>query len=438
MKNDIEENVLDKLKMKIAMSNFKEKIKSDTSSMERNYIVKKKIIATVCASIVLMSGIVIATTNKESIKKYFRGIGEGVDSAAEHGYIENPEMDYKNSETNLIEEGRVVDNLTVDTKIENFLMDDYNISTEFNFKFDEKITEYLNLSNIRGIELKDLIVRDDENKILFAGSDEEAFTQYCENNNLAYKFGENNENYYNSGVNAILADFNIEQRQARLIYNMYSEEYPKSKKLYFSFGKIILKENDDDNIVTLKGEWDIELDVPEKMYNRTQESYKVISCDNEDFNVYSATVSDTGFEVGLIINGIEKPEFPEDVNKIIREVMDKYRGQVDQTGANKEIMAIMAQSPELIEKEKEYFKKSEVISLKNLDGSEVSYVEDSNGKRFECTMSPSRKCKKEFLDGNRCDFYETFGMTRYDASDKIKLVLYHYGEPITIELEKNK
>ncbi|MCI8291381.1 MAG: hypothetical protein HFJ25_03920 [Clostridia bacterium] len=42
------------------------------------------------------------------------------------------------------------------------------------------------------------------------------------------------------------------------------------------------------------------------------------------------------------------------------------------------------------------------------------------------------------LNGNKCDFYETFGMTKYDASDKIKLVLYHYGEPITIELEKNK
>ena len=55
-----------------------------------------------------------------------------------------------------------------------------------------------------------------------------------------------------------------------------------------------------------------------------------------------------------------------------------------------------------------------------------------------CTLSPSRKEKGEWLDGNKYNFYETFGMTKYDSTDNIRVVLYYYGEPITIELEKVK
>ena len=34
------------------------------------------------------------------------------------------------------------------------------------------------------------------------------------------------------------------------------------------------------------------------------------------------------------------------------------------------------------------------------------------------------------------DFYETFEMTKYDATDKIILVIDYYGEPVHIVLEK--
>ena len=44
------------------------------------------------------------------------------------------------------------------------------------------------------------------------------------------------------------------------------------------------------------------------MYNRTSESYRVISCDNKDFEVYQSKVTDTGFEIGVTISNIEEPE----------------------------------------------------------------------------------------------------------------------------------
>ena len=51
-------------------------------------------------------------------------------------------------------------------------------------------------------------------------------------------------------------------------------------------------------------------------------------------------------------------------------------------------------------------------------------------------MSPSRNAKTYYIEGNKYDFYETFGMTKNDATDKVKVVLYYYGTPVTIELQK--
>ena len=53
-------------------------------------------------------------------------------------------------------------------------------------------------------------------------------------------------------------------------------------------------------------------------------------------------------------------------------------------------------------------------------------------------MSPGRKQNKKFQDGNKFDFYETFEMIKSTSTNKIKAVLYYFGEPVTIELEKIK
>ena len=52
-------------------------------------------------------------------------------------------------------------------------------------------------------------------------------------------------------------------------------------------------------------------------------------------------------------------------------------------------------------------------------------------------MSPSRKQDGNFR-GEKYSYYETFEMTKTDATDKVKVVLYCYGEPVTIQLERIK
>lgn len=431
-----ERELLKKFKTSAAILNFKSEIEGENLKIkERRYInFKKKAIVTLCTSSILASGIVFAVNN-EKIKEHFRGLGNGIDSAIKQCYIYEPKENYNKSDANLdINEIENIDNIIVDSKIDTFLMDDYNISTEFNLKIDEKINKYVNLENIDSIILKDLIIRDEENRILFVGNDKESFENYCKENNLNYIFGETNENYYNSGLNCF-PYYNKEGKILKLMYNIYSDNYPKSKKLYYSFGKILIKENKCEKTFMLNGNWKLEIDVPEKMYNRTKESYKILSCDNEDINVYSATVSDTGFEIGMIIENLESPEFPNEIKEVEKEIKAQYDNYKD---FNKALNEKLCQ-PYYAEILVEYSKKlqSPIKIGDNEDDSRVSYVENANGRRFKSTESPSRNYKGEWLN-DKYNFYETFGMTKNDATDKIKVVLYYYGEPVTIELEKNK
>lgn len=433
--------MLDKFKMRVAISNFEKECESNTNekgiyTLEkrgfwRDYIMKKRIIATTCVGMILMSGVVFAA-NIDNIKNYFRGLGKGIDTAIENGYVENPEMDYIESNTTLSKEtGTIVEDVKVDAKIEDFLMDDLNLSTQFSFKFDEKIHSYINLDNIDDITLNDLFVRDEENHLIYSGAEKDTFEKYCKEHNLNYVFGEyDNEKYFNNGLNWFPSFINKDSRLAKLTYNMYSEGFPKSKKLYFSFSKITITEHNDSNEITIQGNWEIELDVPEKMYNRTSETYRVVSCSNDDFNVYSSSVSDTGFEIGVIINNIERPECPEKLREIQGE---EWADKVMQS-PYKELYVdfIKKNSPINVSGE------NLLLPADSRKQGEECFVENSNGEKFKCTMSPSRRAKNKWLEGNKFDFYETFGMTKYDATDNIKVVLNYYGEPVIIELEKLK
>lgn len=425
--NNNEKEILRNFKINIALSNFEREQKERNFLKNREKVKfinminkKKRIILTTCAGFILISGIVFAVNN-ENIKKYFRGIGKGIDSAIENGYIENTEMNYMSSNVDAenMPNNKAIEDIKIEAKIDNFLMDDCNISTEISFKFDDKINNYIDLDNIHNIELKDLIVRDEENKILFSGIDKENFEKYCEKYKLNYIYGECNENYYNSGLNRFLTYNNKEEKSVRLIYNMYADGYPKSKKLYFSFGKIVISEHNNEEVYTFKGNWEIELDVPEKMYNRTTQSYKVINCSDDNIKVYTTTVSDTGCEIGLIIDNIEEPTFPEEIYKKFQETNNSEEVLQDETLANKL---------------HDYLYKASPIDTTDKE----TYIENSNGKKFNCTLSVSRKYKKEWITKNKCDFYETFSMTKNDMTDKIIVSLKYYEKIVTIELEKIK
>lgn len=165
-----EDELLEKLRMNIAISNFKNDIKQEESINEytlknkkfwRIYEMKKRIVAFGTICLMLVSGVVFAANN-EKIVQFFRGLGGGIDSAVENGYIENVDMESIAKDTTIEENENFVENIEVSAKVEDFLMDDYNLSMKFGFNFGENIDEVIDLENIHNIELSDLFMLDED------------------------------------------------------------------------------------------------------------------------------------------------------------------------------------------------------------------------------------------------------------------------------------
>ena len=310
-------------------------------------------------------------------------------------------------------------------------MDDYNLSVKFDFEFDENIDKVIDFEKIKNIELSDLCVSDENNIILYSAS--------------------YNENAINSGLNSFSKANSKELRKIELQYNMYADKYPKSQKLSFKFSKIEFQEIDKNEKTVLSGNWNINIDVPEKFYNRSEKYYKVVSSTNDRFNIYSAKLTDTGFEFGMTIKDEHKPTYPEEVKNERKNIIEKY-GVLDEDGLyTSESQKIMSQkmnelsvtSPykEMLEKyEKEdtpILSRGLTIDVKS-DIENGCYVMNNKGEKFECTMSPSRKCNYNFIDGDKYDFYETYSMTKYDATDDITMVVNYRGTLEYIKLQKVK
>lgn len=104
---------------------------------------------------------------------------------------------------------------------------------------------------------------------------------------MKYKFAEFNESYFACGLNSFLQP-SSENDILCLTYNIYSggleNNYPKSKNLKYKFHEIALIENEEQNSAkkVLEGDWEINIEVPEKMYNRQAINYKVIECSDEN------------------------------------------------------------------------------------------------------------------------------------------------------------
>jgi len=433
--------LFEELQNNIAISNFeREEYTLDKKIDWRVYKMKKRIIAISMSCFILISGVTFAF-NSEKIVNYIRGLGNGIDTAVENGYIAEPNMEYEKSSATATDEakGITLDDINVKAKIEDFLMDDLNISTHFLFEIDTKINDTIDFDDLKTVELKDLIVTDEDNRILYCMS-KDAFDKYCVENNLNYDFSEFNENYYNCGLNSFIVRKTKENGNIQLTYNMYtdgSQSYPKSRKLYFKFSNLVLKRFDylenENSIVNLKGDWSIDVDVPEKMYNRQSVAYKVVKNENKDFEVTNATLYDTGFEFGMIVSNMKRPEIPQ----LLKELWEQQRDGIIDTD---EMNRLINEDPEVRKVFEEYMSRPIDAYRDQTDDSfeTITYVENEKGQKFESTMSPSRRQDGNYIEGDKYSFFETFGLTPSEATDKLKVKVLFKNVQYTIELERVK
>lgn len=346
-----------------------------------------KILGTVCACCIITTGVVFSKDISNFIMNFFSN-NEGMDNAIEHGYIDKPNMEY-------------IDSNGTELKINQVLMDDYNLSLEMNIKLSEKI----NTESIDEISFQDMIITDENNNILYC-EDQTTFENYCKNNNLKYIWKETNENYINSGSNKFIKTNNGDT--INLVYNFYASKYPKSKKILINLNKILCSYKDKDIIIN--GNWQIEYEVPEKFYNRKAYIYTVKNCTSNKIRIEEVTVTETTTK--MIIQADEKPFLP-------------YELTDDEETKNRKI-----------QEELERQQNMTIEDFENKRKFKNEYIENDKGEKFYPTISTSEDTGYSFIDMSYLLHWQTFNLNKYNATNTLKIYMNYNGEDIIIELER--
>lgn len=415
------DSVLSNLKDNISVSNFrKEKAKKD----KMKNILQSTFAVILCTFSI--TGIVFARDISTKFYENFWTTGNGIGNAMENGYIEEPEMEPEEAVAVMEnkEIGEKIEDLETSVKVEELVMDDFNLSLTFNVTLSDKFLEIAKAEDIWGMDFTDIVIKDENDYIVYCGTD-----KYNE-------YDVDDEKVINTGINSFL-----QERQGntlKVIYNIYtgSAHFPKSKELNVSFTKINISKEDDvatifgDGEYTFVGDWNFKVDVPEKMYNRQSVIYKQKSSTNKDIKVTSAVVYDTGMEVALEAKNEfklpEKPTLPE---------LEFYYSLPEDSefrDVDSNISAYLYNKLQNTQEYKEYmeatFKQNDI---------EIYLLNEQNEK-FGMTQGPRENGGKNTSEDGIFTCNAMYDLTKYDMTDEIRVIVNKDGKEETIILEKEE
>lgn len=393
---DFENKLKDAFSQHIELSHsYQNMVRTTLREQKRKKSIKLKAIrtlATSCACVVLVTSFVYAKDISKWIN-YFFDNSKSIDTAIENGYIEEPDMEYISSNG-------------TDARVENFLMDDYNLSFTLDIKFGDNVS----VNEINRIRLQDIIITDEENRILYC-EDRETFDTYCKEKNLNYEYREFNENYIDGSNNSYIKNKDENTNSIKYICNLQGNQYPKSKKIDVKFTKIgVYKQIDDkDNKTIMVGSWNLPLDVPEKFYNREEIVYTIKSCNYDDIYIDEFSVKNTGttFAFHTKVEPIYNESDTEEVKRDKKNKMYQW-----------------------------YYKET----LEGRDFIINEYIEEESGDKYYSATNDSENSKTNYLITGEFDHYQIFNLSKYNLTNKLRirftLNLPSETRDVIIELER--
>lgn len=414
-----------------------------------------------CSAICLITGTVFAKEIQNLFIEKFAS-GETIAEAVEDGYIAHSNSNYITSNVKVkkgIDENEL-DSFETSIKTNDFFIDNNRLSIEFELKFDNEINlyknlnqkvvgneEYIDYENFGELVFTDISILDEENRLIYFYGNEDGFNELCKKNNLNYKYQEFNESYLNTSSKSLITEIDIDSNILKLTYNYETEfEMPKSKnlKIYLSEMAFIPKNElyDKSNWVILSGNWNFNLEVPKIMVDRSEYYYELVECNNPNFLLSEAKLTNTGLDISVIISNVEKPTFPKELLQKEQEYMSSHQNGIV-INTKDDFINVYGSNPQSEELYVQYYKKLRVINPTGYPGvnwierSEGCYVLDSNGNRFDYAIGQNSGYPKTgFIEGNKYHYHGTFSMTQYDATDEISIILDFQGEPVQLKLKR--
>lgn len=382
-KNELDKRIEQGIRKEIEKPDkYKEIIKNALENEKYNSYYKFKKVACLLILIFCVSTVfgkeIFAFINS-IMKKYSN---TGIQEAIDNGYIQYSNKD-KTKENGIV------------VSIKEILMDDYNLS----ILFDLYSPSINNTSKYDKIILSNLLIEDEENNVIIANLEgTEKYKEFYKEKNITNM--NKNISYADSINGKVLTNYD---KNIEYMLIASSENFPKSKKLSISFDKIIYISNKSNEEKIVEGDWKLTIDLSDKIYNRETLVYNVKSCSKQDIIVTMANVSNTAMKLRFTTKWgnpvYSENDSEEDKNKKIKEFFDNTHS-VDS------------------------------ILIKG------EYVENSNGEKFYPLQSSDGDGGYNQMFNGMLNYWQTFDLTKYNATETLKVVMQtKEGEEIIIELE---
>ena len=417
--------ILDNIKYNIAVENFRE-INKKQERIKRMF--QSTLMVTVCC--LSLTGMVFAKDISTRIYNKY-STGKGIENAINEGYIEKIEMEDQCSSTTIKNEetGKTITDKETKIRVSDLMMDNRSLSMTFEITLSEEIKEILTADEVKGINLPDIVVYDENNLVLYA-LDDNTINKCCEKNNIII------EKALGSGRNWFVSE--TKGNTIKMICNFFGGGnivFPNCKEIHIDINKIRISKNTEcatgDEEIEINGSWNFKIDVPEKMYKRETTQYVQKSTTDNNFNVESATLYNTGMEIKMKLKAEGYISSEEIYSATSEELKFFYSLDKDDELNTVDILNYL---------EHQARENPEYIKLQN-QSMEVwkfeKYLTNSNGESFELSIGPRANGEASIVDGfmtSTC----IFDLTQYDATDEITLHIKYGGKEADIILQKNE
>lgn len=417
------EKILNNIKDNIAIENFRA---INKKSERTKKILQSTLTVAMCS--LSITGIVFAKDISNQIyNKYFTG--KGVEKAINEGYVENTKMEEQSSNSTIQDEetGKIIEDNETKVKVSEIIMDDFTLSMTFEVTLSDKVKDIITAQDVMEMNFPDIVIYDENNNILNS-----VYGDYLKK--FSEKYNITPKEVIDSGVNMFVSEKN--ENTVKVIYNFYTGGecvYPKSKELHIDMNKINISKNETvmgDEEISIRGNWNFKVDVPEKMYNRQNIAYRQKSTSNKDFNVESAILYNTGMEIKMKFKAEKQLSHQEIESSISKELQFYWSLDKNDELRNIDILNYL-ESKERDNPEYQKLLKQEMEKWE-FD----KYLTNSNGQRFDFTVGPRENGSAYIDDNGIMTSTCMFDLTKYDATDEITLHLEYKENKADIVLEK--
>ena len=422
------EKIFENIQENIAIENFR--------TIHKKHERTKKILQstlTVMICCLSVTGIVFANDISTKLYDNFFMTGKGMETAMNEGYIEDTNMDYENANTTVenLETGEIIEDVETKVKVSEFVMDDFNLSITFDVELSDKAKEIVSADEIWKFNFPDLVISDENNIVLYCQSGVR-YEEFSKEKNLGLDYNEAMEQnmYIGSGVNIIPVE--REGNHVKVIYNIYTggdSHYPKSKTLTIDMTKINISQNElasmGEEEITLTGDWHFDVAVPEKMYNRQSVVYTQTDTTNEDYQVESATLYDTGMEITAKVQTEPLPELPEFLEHDFYDSLSE-----DDPLKNRDILSYISWKERQTDEYKEYHKK--INGLTDI----TVYLTNENGEKFTLIQGPNENGSTGVDKEGILTFEGMFDLTKYNQAETVIVHFEYKNQTEEVVLKK--